>query len=82
MQNRFLVAGIVCLIVAGPACAQSVQDEMRQDAPPQATTAKQSQNRNDSSVGGVNDTKTQYGMPSAPTKNCSYLPFCDIYFGD
>jgi hypothetical protein len=82
MQNRFVVAGIVCLIVAGPACAQAVQDGVRQDVPPQATTAKHSQSANESSVGGVGDTKTQYGMPRARTQNCPFPPNCDIYFGN
>jgi len=72
----------VCLIAAGPASAQAVQDELRQDVQPQATTAKQSQSGNDSSVGGVAETKTQYGMPRAPVQNCSFPPNCDIYFGN
>jgi hypothetical protein len=83
MQNRFVVAGIVCLIVGGPACAQAVQDELRQDVQPQPTSSQSpGQSRNDSSVGGVADMKTQYGVPHTQTQNCSFPPNCDIFFGN
>jgi hypothetical protein len=79
MQNRFVAAGIVCLMVAGPVYAQATQGDQRQDVQ-QATTPDQSSK--DTSVGGMTDTRSQYGSPSA--RRCVYTsgPDCDIFFGN
>ena len=79
MQHRFVAAGIVCLMVAGPAFAQEMQGDQPQGVPQQATTSEQSQSKSDSSVGGAADTRSQYGTTG--TQNCTLRPTCDIFFG-
>jgi hypothetical protein len=79
MQHRFVVAGIVCLMIAGPACAQAMGDDQQQGVQKQHATAVD-QSKTDSSTGGVPDTRSQYGAP-IKNQNCAYPPNCDIYFG-
>ena len=82
MQHRFVVGGIICLMIAGPACAQAMQDDQQQGAPQQATGSDQNQSKRDSSVGGMPDTRTQYGSPATQNQNCTHRPSCDIFFGN
>lgn len=81
MQHRFVVAGIVCLMVAGPACAQAMEDGQQQGVQQQRATATD-QSKTDSSTGGVADTRSQFGAVGTGEQNCTYRPSCEIYFGN
>jgi hypothetical protein len=82
MQTRIVVAGIACLMMAGTAWAQTMQDDQQPNVQQQATSPTQSQSQVDSSVGGVAGTRSQYGGTRTTDQRCSFKPTCDIFFGN
>lgn len=80
MQHRLIVAGVVCLMAVSSVYAQSLQsDEQPSVQQQQATSTTQS--TNDSAVGGVPATQSQYGAPRTQSPDCAFRPNCDIFFG-
>jgi hypothetical protein len=79
MQKRIMVAGIVCLMMAGTTWAQTMQDDQQPNVQQQATSPTQSPV--DTSVGGVAGTTSQYGGTRMADPRCSFKPTCDIFFG-
>ncbi|PTB20115.1 hypothetical protein C9I57_13485 [Trinickia symbiotica] len=83
MQRRFVAVGIVLLLAAGAAGAQSVPNDQQQSDPQQVTASPQ-QSDKDSAVGGVPSTRSEYGSPMTPgsRSDCAFRPACEIYFGN
>lgn len=81
MQRRFLLAALGCVAAAGSGYAYAQQGEQSPSAEQQATGSARTSN--DSSVGGVPETRGQHGAPSSPSRSCigAPAPTCEIYFG-
>ncbi|PMS38500.1 hypothetical protein B0G57_10275 [Trinickia symbiotica] len=84
MQRRFVAVGIVCLLAAGAAGAQSMPNDQQQSDPQQVTASPQQSSDKDSAVGGVPGTRSEYGSPMTPgsRSDCAFRPSCEIYFGN